>query len=242
MEYVFKAENISFSYYTLQGEQNVLKDISFGIKQGEFVSIAGPSGCGKSTMLSIMAGLIKPQNGKTKTKDGLKTGYMLQQDYLFEWRSVFSNALLGAEIKGAITEETKEYAKSLFEKYGLTEFMYKKPSALSGGMRQRAALIRTLVPKPDILLLDEPFSALDYQNRLNVSREISSIIKKENKTAVMVTHDISEAISVSDRVIVFSKIPAVIKNEFEIDMPYDSLRRDNPKFTKYFNEIWKELQ
>jgi NitT/TauT family transport system ATP-binding protein len=242
MENVFEAENISFSYYTLQGEQHVLKDISFGIKQGEFVSIAGPSGCGKSTMLSIMAGLIKPSGGKIYTKNGLKTGYMLQQDYLFEWRSIFSNACLGAEIKGTLNKETKEYAKSLFEKYGLTEFMDKKPSALSGGMRQRAALIRTLVPKPDILLLDEPFSALDYQNRLKVSREISSIIKKENKTAVMVTHDISEAISVSDRVIVFSKIPAVIKNEFEIDMPYDSLRRDNPKFTEYFNNIWKELQ
>ena len=167
---------------------------------------------------------------------------MLQRDYLFEWRSVFSNACLGSEIKKELTEETKEYALSLFEKYGLKDYMKSRPSALSGGMRQRAALIRTLVPKPDILLLDEPFSALDYQTRLEVCDEISSIIKNEGKTAIMVTHDISEAISVSDRVFVLSKIPAFIKSEHIIEIPYNKPRRDNPLFAEYFNAIWKELK
>jgi len=242
MKNAVEMKNISFSFNTPNGEHFVLKDISFDVKEGEFVSIAGPSGCGKSTLLSIIAGLLKPSDGILKISDGSKCGYMLQRDYLFEWRSVFSNACLGSEIKKELTEETKEYALSLFEKYGLKDYMKSRPSALSGGMRQRAALIRTLVPKPDILLLDEPFSALDYQTRLEVCDEISSIIKNEGKTAIMVTHDISEAISVSDRVFVLSKIPAFIKSEHIIEIPYNKPRRDNPLFAEYFNAIWKELK
>ncbi len=235
-------KNISFSFNTPLGEHFVLNNISFSVAKGEFVTIAGPSGCGKSTLLSIIAGLLKPTEGVINIAENQKCGYMLQKDYLFEWRSIFSNACLGEEIKGKLTPQTKNFALSLFEKYGLKDYINSRPSALSGGMRQRAALIRTLVPKPDILLLDEPFSALDYQTRLDVCDEISGIIKNEGKTAIMVTHDISEAISVSDRVIVFSKVPAVIKNEYKIEMPYGKGRRDNPLFRQYFNSIWKELK
>ena len=235
-------KNISFSFNTPLGEHFVLNNISFSVAKGEFVTIAGPSGCGKSTLLSVIAGLLKPTEGVINIAQNQKCGYMLQKDYLFEWRSVFSNACLGEEIKGKLTPETRNFALSLFEKYGLKDYINSRPSALSGGMRQRAALIRTLVPKPDILLLDEPFSALDYQTRLDVCDEISGIIKNEGKTAIMVTHDISEAISVSDRVIVFSKVPAVIKNEYKIEMPYGKGRRDNPLFRQYFNSIWKELK
>jgi len=237
-----KIENLSFSFNTPKGEHFVLKDISFSVADGEFVAIAGPSGCGKSTLLSLIAGLLKPAGGSIKIGDGKKCGYMLQRDYLFEWRSVLSNTCLGAEISKELTDEKRCYALSLLKKYGLADYIKSRPSALSGGMRQRAALIRTLVPQPDILLLDEPFSALDYQTRLNVCQEISDIIKNEGKTAIMVTHDISEAISVSDRVIVLSKTPAVIKGEFKIEMPYGNTRRDDPKFRQYFNSIWKELQ
>lgn len=235
-------KNISFSFNTPLGEHFVLNNISFSVAKGEFVTIAGPSGCGKSTLLSVIAGLLKPTEGVINIAENQKCGYMLQKDYLFEWRNIFSNACLGEEIKGKLTPETRNFALSLFEKYGLKDYINSRPSALSGGMRQRAALIRTLVPKPDILLLDEPFSALDYQTRLDVCDEISGIIKNEGKTAIMVTHDISEAISVSDRVIVFSKVPAVIKNEYKIEMPYGKGRRDNPLFRQYFNSIWKELK
>ena len=242
MKNILELKDINFSFNTPSGEHFVLENISFSVKEGEFISIAGPSGCGKSTLLSIIAGLMKPSKGSIKIYDGYKCGYMLQKDYLFEWRSIFSNACLGVEIHGSITEETKQYALSLFEKYGLKDYINSRPSALSGGMRQRAALIRTLVPKPDILLLDEPFSALDYQTRLDVCDEISQIIKNEGKTAIMVTHDISEAISVSDRVLVLSKIPAIIKGEHIIDIPHGPARRDNPSFREYFNTIWKELK
>ena len=242
MKNAVELKNINFSFNTPEGEHFVLENISFSVKEGEFVSVAGPSGCGKSTLLSIIAGLLHPSGGEVKISDGSKCGYMLQKDYLFEWRSIFSNACLGAEINNSLTEETKKYALSLFEKYGLKNYTQSRPSALSGGMRQRAALIRTLVPKPDILLLDEPFSALDYQTRLEVCDEISQIIKNEGKTAIMVTHDISEAISVSDRVFVLSKIPAIIKNEHIIDIPHGPSRRDSPSFREYFNAIWKELK
>ncbi|MBR5468270.1 MAG: ABC transporter ATP-binding protein [Firmicutes bacterium] len=242
MKNAVELKNINFSFNTPCGEHFVLKDISFSVKEGEFISVAGPSGCGKSTLLSIISGLLKSSEGSVKIYDGFKCGYMLQKDYLFEWRNIFSNACLGAEINGNITEETKQYALSLFEKYGLKDYINSRPSALSGGMRQRVALIRTLVPKPDILLLDEPFSALDYQTRLEVCDEISQIIKNEGKTAIMVTHDISEAISVSDRVFVLSKIPAIIKSEHIIDISHSPSRRDDPRFREYFNAIWKELK
>ena len=194
-------KNVSLKYYTLEGETHAVNDISFSVKQGEFIGIVGPSGCGKTTILSLIAGLIKPTKGEIlvdgKKVEGPSTdvGCMLQQDHLFEWRTIMQNALLGLEIHGKTNRETKEKVERLLETYGLGEFKNHYPDQLSGGMRQRAALIRTLAVDPKILLLDEPFSALDYQTRLAMSDEVSTIIRKEGKTALLVTHDISEAIS-----------------------------------------------
>ena len=242
---VVRLKNVSLSYHSRQGETKALENISFDIYDGEFLSIVGPSGCGKSTVLSVISSLSKPSLGTAEIKNGLKTAYMLQKDHLFEWRTVFSNACLGLELQNNLTKENKERVLDLLNKYGLGEFAFKRPSELSGGMRQRAALIRTLASQADILLLDEPFSALDYQTRLTVSDEISRIIKKERKTAVLVTHDISEAVSLSDRVIILSKRPAVIKSELKIEFSSqykDSLSvREAPEFKDYFNKIWKEL-
>ena len=245
-------KNVSLKYYTLEGETHAVNDISFSVKQGEFIGIVGPSGCGKTTILSLIAGLIKPTKGEIlvdgKKVEGPSTdvGYMLQQDHLFEWHTIMQNALLGLEIHGKTNRETKEKVERLLETYGLGEFKNHYPDQLSGGMRQRAALIRTLAVDPKILLLDEPFSALDYQTRLAMSDEVSTIIRKEGKTALLVTHDISEAISMSDRVIVLSKRPATIKSIHEIQLTSE---RDNPishrqapEFRQYFNTIWKELE
>ena len=203
-------KNVSLKYYTLEGETHAVNDISFSVKQGEFIGIVGPSGCGKTTILSLIAGLIKPTKGEIlvdgKKVEGPSTdvGYMLQQDHLFEWRTIMQNALLGLEIHGKTNRETKEKVERLLETYGLGEFKNHYPDQLSGGMRQRAALIRTLAVDPKILLLDEPFSALDYQTRLAMSDEVSTIIRKEGKTALLVTHDISEVVSMSYRVIAHS--------------------------------------
>ncbi len=238
-------KNISLSYHSEHGETQAIKDISFDIYDGEFLSIVGPSGCGKSTLLSIISGLSKPSSGTVEILKNLKSAYMLQKDHLFEWRTVFSNACLGLELQNKLNSQTKKKVHELLEKYGLGEFSDKRPSELSGGMRQRAALIRTLASQANILLLDEPFSALDYQTRLTVSDEISQIIRREKKTAVLVTHDISEAISVSDRVLVFSKRPAILKAEFKIDFFSNGKNglsaREEPEFKNYFNKIWKEL-
>lgn len=192
-------QNIFLNYHSDNGETQALKDLSFDVAEGEFISIVGPSGCGKSTLLSIIAGLIAPSAGEMEIRAGSakKTatiGYMLQKDHLFEWRTIFNNVCLGLEIQGKLTPQSKALARELLHRYGLGDFMDKMPSQLSGGMRQRAALIRTLAIEPDILLLDEPFSALDYQTRLYVADEIGDIIRKENKTAILVTHDISEAV------------------------------------------------
>ena len=244
-------KNVSLKYYTLEGETHAVNDISFSVKQGEFIGIVGPSGCGKTTILSLIAGLIKPTKGEIlvdgKKVEGPSTdvGYMLQQDHLFEWRTIMQNALLGLEIHGKTNRETKEKVERLLETYGLGEFKNHYPDQLSGGMRQRAALIRTLAVDPKILLLDEPFSALDYQTRLAMSDEVSTIIRKEGKTALLVTHDISEAISMSDRVLVLSQRPASIKTIHEIQLtsekPNPISRRQAPEFREYFNTIWKEL-
>ncbi|MTI65460.1 MAG: ABC transporter ATP-binding protein [Firmicutes bacterium] len=198
---VVEIKNISMIYHTLDGETEAIKDLSLDINHGEIVLLVGPSGCGKSTLLSIIAGLIKPSKGKVlineKEVKGTtgEIGYMFQKDHLFEWRTILGNVLIGLEIQDKITDETKEFAEKLLETYGLGEFKNHYPRQLSGGMRQRVALIRTLACKPDILLLDEPFSALDYQTRLAIADEIGTILKKEKKTAFMVTHDIAEAIS-----------------------------------------------
>jgi NitT/TauT family transport system ATP-binding protein len=248
---VVKINNLGMKYHSMNGEITALEDINLTVEKGEFLSIVGPSGCGKSTLLSLIAGLVFPTtgsimvDGKAVTETSQKVGYMLQKDHLFEWRSILQNVLLGPEIMGTLTEDTKEYALKLLDTYGLYEFKDKYPSQLSGGMRQRVALIRTLVTKPEILLLDEAFSALDYQTRLVVSEDIYKIIKKENKTAILVTHDISESISMADRVVVLTRRPATVKKIFDIELtcqdrtPMSS--RDAPEFARYFNGIWKEL-
>ena len=213
-----QCNNICFSYHNLNGETPALTNLSFQVKKGEFVSIVGPSGCGKSTLLSIIAGLNKPESGEILIHQEAKTriGYMLQKDHLFEWRTIQKNILLGPEIKKELTPQKEALAKKLLKDYGLSQFKDKKPGELSGGMKQRAALIRTMVMEPSLLLLDEPFSALDYQTRLMVSADIGQIIKKTGITAILITHDLSEAISLSDRIIVLTKRPATVKTENEI--------------------------
>ena len=190
MKTKLEVKNLCYSYHTLEGETQALLDISFDVKDGEFFAIVGPSGCGKSTLLSLLCGLISPEEG-TILIDGLPReeshaaiGYMLQKDHLFEWRSILSNVSLGLEIQNRLDEEAKAELLRMLDTYGLSQFRDAKPGQLSGGMRQRAALIRTLALKPDILLLDEPFSALDYQTRLEVCDDISSIIRTQKKTAI----------------------------------------------------------
>ena len=241
---ILKIKDLKKIYHTNQGETLAVDNFSFSLNEGEFVAIVGPSGCGKSTILSILCGLDKVSSGDIYLKDGLKLGYMLQGDNLFEWQSIYKNWLLGLEINKDVTLENKEYVKHLLKTYGLEDFMDAYPSNLSGGMRQRVSLIRTLATKPDLLILDEPFSALDYQSRLAVSDDVYKIIKKEKKSAIMVTHDISEAISMADKVIVLSKRPSVIKNIYEIDLADKSTPINNRKakeFGKYYDMIWKDI-
>ncbi|MGL6198324.1 MAG: ABC transporter ATP-binding protein [Lachnospiraceae bacterium] len=251
MEYVLELKDINYAYHSMDGETKALEHISFALKEGEFAAIIGPSGCGKSTILSIIAGLLTPEKGLIKLNDkylvdsSTNIGYMLQRDHLFEWRTIYNNVVLGLEVQHMMSAKTKAKARELLDNYGLKHFTKAKPSELSGGMRQRAALIRTLVLEPDVLLLDEPFSALDYQTRLNVSDDIGQIIRKEHKTAILVTHDLSEAISLADRVIVLSNRPARIKQtipiEFDLEEDTPLLRRNAPEFKHYFNLLWKEL-
>lgn len=211
--------DISYSYHSLDGEIPALTNVSFQVNNGESLAIVGPSGCGKSTLLSIIARLISPESGTISFKNpsGLlqypRIGYMLQHDYLFEWRSVYKNAILGLEIKKQLTRENEDRVLQLLKDYDLYKFKEKFPRELSGGMRQRTALIRTLALDPEILLLDEPFSALDYQTRLTVADDIGQIIRMTGKTAILITHDLSEAISLADRVLVLSSRPAFVKKE-----------------------------
>lgn len=243
MKDVLKVNNISKKYQATNGEVEAIKDVTFSIKEGEFVSLIGPSGCGKSTILSIIAGL-EEKNGGTIEIDG-QIGYMLQKDSLLEWLTIYKNVLFGLEINHIKTQENIEYVNDLLKKYNLYEFKDKYPNQLSGGMRQRAALIRTLAIKPKILLLDEAFSALDYQTRIMVTKDIYDILKNENITVLMVTHDISEAISMSDRVIVLTNRPAKVKQihkiDFEIEKRTPLNCRESPKFSQYFDTIWKGL-
>lgn len=249
---ILEIKNITMNYQDINSEVTAIDNISFDVKKGEFVAIIGPSGCGKSTLLSIICGILKPSSGDVFI-DGVKTsgitqkiGYMLQSDNLLEWRTIYKNILLGLEIQGRDTYENLEYVDKLLKTYGLYEFRNSFPSQLSGGMRQRAALIRTLVTKPEILLLDEAFSALDYQTRLTVTDDVYSIIKNEGKTTVMVTHDIPEGISMADRIVVLSKRPAVIQSIHEIvfsdiDKRTPLLCRKSPQFSSYFDTLWREL-
>lgn len=247
-----EVQGLSYSYHTMEGETLALSNISFSIETGEFIAVVGPSGCGKSTLLSILSGLLEPDEG-TIAFDGIplvdsdiNIGYMLQKDHLFEWRTISSNASLGLEIQHKLDKEHKDLLNEMLDTYGLGNFKDSKPSELSGGMRQRAALIRTLALKPDILLLDEPFSALDYQTRLEVCDDISSIIKSTHKTAILITHDLSEAVSVADRIIILSKRPGRIKTVLSTPFspPYvrPLERRNAPEFSEYFNQVWSELQ
>lgn len=243
---------VSYSYHSPDGETPALSHISFIVSAGEFLAVVGPSGCGKSTLLSLLCGLIKPEDGSILI-DGAAApeghtgiGYMLQKDHLFEWRTIYDNVALGMEIQKKLNKSTHSQLKEMLQSYGLGGFEKARPSELSGGMRQRAALIRTLALKPDLLLFDEPFSALDYQTRLSVCDDISSIIRSTGKTAILITHDLSEAISVADRILILSSRPGRIKAILPIDFPpeYDSplKRRNAGEFSAYFNQVWKLLQ
>ena len=242
MNEVLRFENVCKHYHSRQGETIAVEDINFSVNEGEFVAIIGPSGCGKTTLLSLAAGLISPTQGFVKN-DGVSFGYMLQKDELFAWRTIEKNIFLPLEIKRTLSEETKQRALHLAEKYGLGQFLKNYPHSLSGGMRQRAALIRTLAVNPDVLLLDEPFSALDYQTRLTVCDDVYSIIKNEKKTALLITHDISEAISVADKIVVLSARPARVLASHDISFPEKEplKRRENKEFSKWFERLWKEL-
>ncbi|NLK28794.1 MAG: ABC transporter ATP-binding protein [Clostridiales bacterium] len=248
---LLKIDHISYTYHSLEGETPALLDVSFNVMDGEFISIVGPSGCGKSTLLSLIAGLLTPSsgfiyiNGKDIKSSGKNIGYMLQKDHLLDWRNTLKNVTLGLEIQHKLTENSYIQINDLLNTYGLITFKNSYPSELSGGMRQRAALIRTLLLEPDILLLDEPFSALDYQTRLEVADDIWGIIRKEKKTAILITHDISEAISMADRVIVLSSRPGTVVKTFDINFTIENrtpfATRSAPEFRDYFNQIWKEL-
>lgn len=251
MEYLLEVKDINYAYHNMDGETKALEHISFSMKEGDFLAIVGPSGCGKSTLLHLIAGLLEPEkglillNGKYLRGSATNIGYMLQKDELLEWRTVYHNVLLGLEIQHSMTARAKEKARELLDIYGLDQFANSRPSELSGGMRQRAALVRTLVMEPDLLLLDEPFSALDYQTRLTVGDDIGQIIRKEKKSVILVTHDLAEAISLADRVIVLTARPATILQTVPITFQEPDLtplkRRNAPEFKSYFNLIWKEL-
>lgn len=265
---LLELDQVSYAYHSRNGETYALSDISFAVARGEFIAIVGPSGCGKSTLLSLISGLLLPESGtisfgqisddqeKTGEKNMVtsnadaasfrsKIGYMLQRDHLFEWRTIYGNVMLGLEIQNKLSEENKMRVDKMLMDYGLYRFRSAKPSELSGGMRQRAALIRTLALDPELLLLDEPFSALDFQTRLTVCDDVASILRKEKKTAILVTHDLSEAVSMADRIIVLTKRPARIRAILELKFEQEGLspfaRRNTPEFKDYFNLLWKEL-
>lgn len=252
MDSFLALNHVSYAYHSPQGELPAMTDLCLSIEKGEFVSIVGPSGCGKSTLLSLICGLLKPEEGSILVgghppdESDVKIGYMLQKDHLFEWRNIFKNVCLGLEIQKAQTPDSLAYTTQLLKSYGLEGFEDVRPSELSGGMRQRAALIRTMTLHPDLLLLDEPFSALDYQTRLSVCDDISSIIRRTGKTAILITHDLSEAISTADRIIILSRRPGKIKAVLPIDFPPEYAsplkRRNAGEFSSYFNQVWELLQ
>lgn len=245
MANIIELKNVYKSFYTDEGEIVVLEDLNLALQKGKILGILGPSGSGKSTILNILTDLIEPTNGKVTIKG--KIGYMFQRDHLLEWRTIRDNIMLGMEIQRSVTPEAVEKVDKLLKMYDLWDFRTRYPRELSGGMRQRVALIRTLATDPDILLLDEPFSALDYQTRLMVSDDIYKIIRRENKEAILVTHDIAEAISMADQIVVLSKRPATVKNIYEIELSIKGEKtpltaRKAPEFKDYFDKLWKELE
>ena len=244
MKPILRVNQLKKTYHTNQGETPAIDEVSFSLEPGEFIAIVGPSGCGKSTILSVLCNLLEKSGGTIETNQDTSFGYMLQQDCLFPWRTILDNCLLGLEITKQNTKENQEHVLKLLKTYGLEEFIHSYPANLSGGMRQRVALIRTLATKPDILLLDEPFSALDYQSRLAVSDDVYRIIKREKKSAIMVTHDLEEATSMADRIIVLTERPCQIKNIHSIHFEHRSTPIENRKckeFSKYYDQIWKEI-
>lgn len=243
MNKILSLNNISKVYHTKKEEIPAIDNISIDIYENDFVAIVGPSGCGKSTLLSILNNQEEYSNGNINNYN--KTiGYMLQEDALFDWLNVLDNCLLGLKISNKLNLKNKEYVIKLINKYGLKDFIYSYPSSLSGGMRQRVSLIRALALSPDILLMDEPFSALDYQSRINISNDVYNILKKEKKTLILVTHDISEAVNMCNKIIVLSKRPAKIKKIFNINFDKDIIqenKRNTKEFSDYYNLIWKEI-
>ena len=234
-------KNVYMSFCSNNIQLEVIKDITFTINEGEIVTFTGPSGAGKSTILNLISGLIKPTKGEISVNG--KIGYMFQKDHLFEWKNIYKNVMLGLEIQGIKTPENIKAVERMLKEYDLWEFRHAYPSELSGGMRQRVALIRTLATKPDIILVDEPFASLDYLTKLKVSEDIYRIIKREKKTTIIVSHDVSEAISLSDRVFVLSFRPAIIKKEVNINMDASTPleRRRVKEFQVYFDQIWRAL-
>ena len=244
MDNILEVKNLKKSYYTLQGEIKALDNISFKIKKGDFITLVGNSGCGKSTLLNIIFGLDKQTEGQIIYQDNIRTGYMLQEDCLLPYLTTYENAILGLKLLKINNKENTNYVKKLLAKYGLKDFINKYPHELSGGMRQRVALIRTLSTKPDLILLDEPFSALDYQARLILAEDVYNILKKEKKTAIMITHDIAEAISLSNIIHVLSKRPAHIKNTYKLKFNNNLStieKRNTKEFVNYYEKIWRDL-
>lgn len=243
---VLEFKNLNHYYHTKNGETQALRELSFQVFSGEFISIVGPSGCGKSTILSIIAGLIPSETDQFYKQENLILGYMLQRDNLLEWRTVYENVILGLEIQHKLDKKHLFHVDRLLGTYGLDSFRNSYPHQLSGGMRQRVALIRTLALNPDVLLLDEPFSALDYQTRLEVGDDIGRIIKSQKKTAILVTHDIAEAISMGDRILILSGRPGTLKKSLPIEIHSENrtpfTTRSTPEFNDYFDLVWKELQ
>lgn len=248
---LLELKNVCYAYHGKSGETYALSDISFQVQKGEFIAVVGPSGCGKSTLLSLISGLLMPESGQIllEGQEAVSfrgnTGYMLQKDHLLEWRTIYRNVVLGLEIRHRLNETARLRVEQMLEDYGLKRFRDSLPSELSGGMRQRAALIRTLAPDPQLLLLDEPFSALDYQTRLSVCDDVAAILRREKKTAILVTHDLSEAVSMANRIIVLTKRPASIRAVMELSFGKKELtpfeRRNEPEFRNYFNQLWREL-
>lgn len=241
---LLKINNLSKNYHTKTNEIKAIANLNLDVYEDEILAIVGPSGCGKSTLLSILSKQDNQSSGEIINYKNLKMGYMLQKDSLFPWLTIKENALLPLSIKKDLTKESYNKVISLIKKYGLQDFISSYPKNLSGGMRQRVALIRTLANNPDLLLLDEPYSALDYQTRLALSNDLYQIIKQEKKTVILITHDIAEAISLADRVVVLSKRPCKIKNIYEINLnnktnPIDN--RKDPKFNYYYDMIWRDL-
>jgi NitT/TauT family transport system ATP-binding protein len=237
-------DNVSKSFYDTKKEIRVVENLNFKLKKGEKIAFVGPSGCGKSTILNIISGLMDSSDGRVVVNGNI--GYMFQTDNLFEWRTIYKNITLGLEVRGKVSEKDKERIDNLINKYGLSEFRDKHPSEISGGMRQRCALIRTLVLNPDILLLDEPFSALDAQTKLLVNEDVYKIVDEMNKSVILVTHDIEEAISFSDKVIVLTNRPASVKKVYDIKFEDLKIRtplksRNQKEFKEYFNLIWRDL-